>query len=75
MKKLTEKVILTFCYAVTIIASIRMYANLIADTEKLTTSVVFNLVIVGFGLLFLSVMAYFILVRLNGSASRPNSKV
>ena len=67
MKKLTEKVILTFCYAVTIIASIRMYASLIADTEKLTTSVVFNLIIVGLGLVFLSVMAFILLFT-----KRPN---
>jgi hypothetical protein len=67
MKKLTEKVILTFCYVVTIIASIRMYANLIADTEKLTMSVVFNLVIVGLGLVFLSVMAFILLFT-----KRPN---
>jgi hypothetical protein len=67
MKKLVEKVILAFCYLVTINASIRMYASLIMDTEKLTTPVVFNLIIVGFALVFLSVMAFILLFT-----KRPN---
>ncbi len=67
MKKLVERVILAFCYLVTITASIRMYASIIMDTEELTASSLFNLVIVGFGLMFLSVMAFILLFT-----KRPN---
>lgn len=61
MKKSVERVVLVFCYLVTITASIRMYANLIMSTEKLTTGVVFNLAFVGVALGFLSVMAFILL--------------
>ena len=67
MKKLVEKVILAFCYLVTITASIRMYASLIMGTEKLTTGVIINLIVVGVGLVFLSVMAFILLFT-----KRPN---
>lgn len=61
MKKSVEKVVLVFCYLVTITASIRMYSNLIMSTEKFTTGVVFNLAFVGIALGFLSVMAFILL--------------
>ena len=67
MKKLVERVILAFCYLVTIIASIKMYANLIADTEKLNIFSLFNLIIVGLALIFLSAMAFILLFT-----KRPN---
>jgi hypothetical protein len=67
MKKIVEKVVLAFCYMVTITASIRMYVSLIMGTEKLTTGVVINLIVVGVGLLFLSVMAFILLFT-----KRPN---
>ena len=67
MKKSVERVVLVFCYLVTITASIRMYAKLIMTTEELTAPVVFNLIFVGLGLGFLSVTAFILLFT-----KRPN---
>jgi hypothetical protein len=61
MRKLVEKVVLAFCYVVIVGSCINGYAYMISDTEKLTPLVVFNLIVIGLGLVFLSVMAFILL--------------
>jgi hypothetical protein len=61
MKKLVEKLVLAFCYVVIVGSCINGYGYMISDTEKLTPLVVFNLIIIGIGLVFLSLMAFILL--------------
>ena len=61
MKKLVEKVVLAFCYVVIVGSCINGYAYMISDTAKLTPLVVFNLIVIGLGLAFLSLMAFILL--------------
>jgi len=61
MKKLVEKLVLVFCYVVIVGSCINGYGYMISDTAKLTTLVVFNLIVVGLCLLFLSTITFILL--------------
>jgi hypothetical protein len=60
MRKLVEKLVLAFCYVVIVGSCINGYAYAISE-EKLTPLVVFNLIIVGICLLFMSAMVFILL--------------
>jgi hypothetical protein len=67
MKNLLEKFVLGFLYGVTVWSSIRMYAELISDTQVFSFSAVVNLVVIGFCLSFLAVLSFILLFT-----KRPN---
>jgi len=67
MKNFLEKLVLGFLYVVTIGSCIRMYIDLIVHSKSIGAGVWFNLFVVGLCLVFLSVIAFFLLFT-----KRPN---
>lgn len=61
MKNLFEKLVLGFLYVVTIGSVVRMYAQLISDTEEFTLSAFINLAVIGIIFLFLAVLSFILL--------------
>lgn len=61
MKNFFEKLVLGFLYAVTIGASIQMYAKLLSDAQEFNFATLVNLAVIGIILLFLAVLSFIML--------------
>ena len=61
MKNFLEKLVLGFLYAVTVGASIQMFAKLISDTQDFSFAAVVNLFVIGFCLSFLAILSFIVL--------------